>query len=61
MHRTGMVFGVIERCLGRASDEAVIARYRRHVAWVSPEQPGGYEQNNVDFILGFDCALLTSP
>ena len=41
-----------------ADDGKIVTDYRRHVAWQSAEEPGGYEQDNVDFILGFDCGLL---
>jgi protein-tyrosine phosphatase len=58
MHRTGMVVGVIERCLNRAPRAEWEARYRHHVAWRSTSQPGGFEQANVDFIAGFPCELL---
>ena len=58
MHRTGMVMGVLDRCINGADDGKIVTDYRRHVAWQSAEEPGGYEQDNVDFILGFDCGLL---
>jgi hypothetical protein len=58
MHRTGMVMGVIERCLAGASMEAVQARYKAHVGWRSEAEPGGYEAANIEFIRTFDCALV---
>ena len=58
MHRTGMVVAVIDRCLNGASQAKVVADYKKHVAWRSADRPGGYEQENVDFALGFDCTLL---
>lgn len=59
MHRTGMVVGVIERCLNGTSAGRVADAYRRHVAWRSAADPGGFEQENLDFIAGFDCGLLS--
>jgi hypothetical protein len=61
MHRTGMVFGVIERCVNGTPEDVVLSRYRFHTGWKSPEDPGGGEQENIDFILGFDCSLLNRP
>jgi hypothetical protein len=58
MHRTGMVVGVIERCLAGLPSQEVAERYKRHVGWRSEAQPGGFEAANLSFIEGFDCALL---
>ncbi len=58
MHRTGMVVGVLERCWNGAPQEVWERAYRRHVAWQSDAQPGGFEAANVAFIAGFDCSLL---
>lgn len=61
MHRTGMVVGVLQRCLGGASPAAVEAAYKHHVAYRDADAPGGFEQPNLDFILQFDCGLLRTP
>lgn len=61
MHRTGMVVGIIERCVNGASEQAVAEAFRRHVAWHSAEDPGGFEPANLDFIQSFDCSLLQRP
>ena len=61
MHRTGMIVGILERCMNEASDDAIERDYRRHVAWRSEESPGGYEAGNMAFILGFDCGLIDAP
>ncbi len=61
MHRTGMVVGILERCVNGASREAVAEAFRRHVAWHSSEDPGGFEPANLDFIESFDCRLLQGP
>lgn len=58
MHRTGMVVGVIDRCLNGAAEAKIVADYRKHVAWRSDQVKGGYEEDNVAFIKAFDCALL---
>ena len=58
MHRTGMVFGILQRCLNQATEAQITWMYRRHVAWQNDETPGGFEQKNLDFIQAFDCSLL---
>ncbi len=58
MHRTGMVVGVLDRCVNRAPMSKVSADYKRHVAWESDTRPGGFEAQNLDFIAHFPCALL---
>jgi len=61
MHRTGMLLGVVERCINGTDEQTIVEHYRRHTAYESPDKPGGYEQENVDFVLGFDCSLLNPP
>ena len=58
MHRTGMVVGVLERCWNGAPQDVWERAYRRHVAWQSDAQPGGFEAANLAFIAQFDCSLL---
>jgi hypothetical protein len=58
MHRSGMIAGVIERCVNGTPLDVVEAHYRLHVGWRDPEHPGGLEENNLRFIHDFDCALL---
>lgn len=58
MHRSGMVFGILRRCVNGADMKTVEREYKRHVAYRSPAQPGGYEALNVRFIREFDCKLL---
>jgi hypothetical protein len=61
MHRSGMVAGVIEKCINQTPMDQVLARYRYHVAWQGDAQPGGYEEGNVRALQEFDCALLDAP
>ncbi len=58
MHRTGMVVGVVEKCWNHADMAQIAAGYKRHVAWRSDADPGGYEAANLAFIQDFDCSLL---
>ncbi len=58
MHRTGMIIGILQRCINHATEAQIASMYRRHVAWQSDANPGGYEQGNLDFIQAFDCTLL---
>ena len=58
MHRTGMVVGVVQRCLAGASPEAIEAEYKYHVDYQSDATPNGYEAQNLRFVQDFDCGLL---
>ena len=58
MHRTGMVVGVLERCWNGAPQAVWEQAYRRHVAWRSDADPGGFEAANLAFIGRFDCSLV---
>ncbi len=61
MHRTGMVFGVFERCVNGTAWPVVVEGYKRHVGWRSDAEPGGFEAANLQFIEQFDCSLLKTP
>jgi len=61
MHRTGMLVGVIERCINGADAGTIATHYKHHTAWQSEEKPGGFEQDNLDFVMSFDCSLLKKP
>ncbi len=58
MHRTGMVYGIIQRCMNGASTQAIEEVNKRHTAYRSPEDQGGFEPVNLRFIEDFDCGLL---
>lgn len=58
MHRSGMVAGVIERCVNGEAWSTVEARYRYHVGYQDEKHPGGLEEGNLRFIREFDCGLL---
>ncbi|MSQ84955.1 MAG: hypothetical protein EXR77_19120 [Myxococcales bacterium] len=61
MHRTGMIFGVFERCINKTPWPEVQAGYQRHVGYRSPSERGGFEEQNLKFIEEFDCSLVPSP
>jgi hypothetical protein len=58
MHRTGMTYGILQRCINGESMEQVEKTYKRHTAYRSEKEPGGYEELNLRFIREFDCRLL---
>ena len=58
MHRTGMVTGVLDRCVNGTPMARIEADYKRHVGWRSAAAPGGFEAQNLDFIRHFPCPKL---
>ena len=58
MHRTGMLVGILQRCINQASMAEVERDYKHHVDWQGEQSPGGYEAGNLQFIESFDCSLL---
>lgn len=58
MHRSGMIFGVLRRCINKDPMDLIEREYKRHTAYKSPEKPGGFEALNLRFIREFDCSLL---
>ena len=58
MHRTGMTYGIIRRCINQDPMEEIEDCYKCHTAFKSADEPAGYEELNVRFIREFDCSLL---
>ena len=58
MHRTGVLFGVLQKCVNRVPIEQVLAEYRCHTDWQSAERPGGASQENELALREFPCELL---
>jgi hypothetical protein len=61
MHRSGMIAGVLEKCVNGAPLDVIDAHYRYHTGWRSSKDPGGGEEGNLRFIHDFDCSLLALP
>jgi hypothetical protein len=58
MHRTGMTYGILRRCINQDPMEDIEICYKCHTAYKSPQEPAGYEELNLQFIRDFDCGLL---
>ena len=58
MHRSGMIFGVLQRCLNGVPMSEIEKQYRRHVAYTDDQRPGGFEPLNLRFIRQFDCKRI---
>jgi hypothetical protein len=58
MHRTGMTYGILQRCINNDPMDKIEETYKRHTAYRSEIEPGGYEELNLRFIREFDCQLL---
>jgi hypothetical protein len=59
MHRTGVVFGVMQKCLNHVPIDQVLAEYRCHTDWKSADRPGGASEDNETALLEFPCELLS--
>ncbi len=58
MHRSGMLVGIIQKCINAEPMEEIEADYKYHTQYLSKARPNGYEEINVRFIKEFDCGLL---
>lgn len=58
MHRSGMIYGILQKCVNKIYMPEIEADYKYHTGYVSEQQPHGYEAINVRFISEFDCKLL---
>lgn len=57
-HKTELVFEAMQKCLNKVDTDNIIQRYKCHTGWVNSTKPGGFRENNVNFILDFPCALI---
>jgi protein tyrosine/serine phosphatase len=54
-HRTGAVYGVLQKCIGGMPVEKVIEEYRCHIGYESEERRGGQHPDNETVIREFPC------
>lgn len=59
IHRTGLVFGALQKCFGGESLDRIIADYTRHAGGVVAGNPE-YRSANVEIIRDFDCGKVQS-
>ncbi len=58
MHRTGMVIGILQKVVNNDPMEKIKSNYSYHVGYRNKDNPGGFEQGNLDFIADFPPELL---
>lgn len=58
MHRTGILYGVMQKCINKMPMDKVIADYKKHAFYQDAQNPGNYRQMNVDIIESFNCSQL---
>jgi len=58
MHRTGVVFGGLLKCIDHAPMDVVLENYERHVGWRDAAHPGGHRDSDVEILGTLDCAAL---
>ena len=61
INRTGVLFGVMQKCLNKIPIEDVLNEYKCHTGWESEERVGGYEIDNEIAIREYPCEKLYSP
>jgi hypothetical protein len=55
-HRTGAVYGVLQKCIGKLSVDQAIEEYRCHIGYESEERRGGQHPDNETVIREFPCS-----
>ncbi len=60
IHRTGLVFGIMQKCLAHVPLDRILEEYRCHAGWKSEEARGGADPQNEEILRDFDCALLST-
>lgn len=59
VHRTGLVYGIMQKCFNTVPIEQVIEEYRCHAAYESPERAGGRKEENEIVLKEFPCSTLS--
>lgn len=59
MHRTGLVFAVMQKCFNKVPLEQVLNEYHCHVAYESEEKAGGRHKDNEELIRDYPCEKLS--
>lgn len=54
-HRTGVVYGVLQKCIGGMTVDRIIEEYRCHIGYESEEHKGGQHPDNETVIREFPC------
>jgi protein tyrosine/serine phosphatase len=54
-HRTGAVYGVLQKCIGGMPVDRIIEEYRCHIGYESEERRGGHHPDNETVIREFPC------
>jgi hypothetical protein len=54
-HRTGVVYGVMQKCFANMAVEDILDEYKCHIGFESPTKPGGYNADNEIVIREFPC------
>jgi len=58
MHRSGLLAGVLRRCINKDPLPLIRRLFLYHSAYKGKKAPGGYEPLLLKFIKQFDCSLL---
>jgi len=59
MHRTGLVFAVMQKCFNKVPLAQVLNEYHCHVAYENEERAGGRSKDNEEVIRDFPCDKLS--
>jgi len=60
MHRTGVIFAVIQKCYNQISLEKLTENYKCHVDWKNETDQGKYYPWDIETIKDFPCEMLKS-
>lgn len=61
MHRTGIVYAILEKCVKKTPIDEVIHNYKVHTNSVDRKVKYAYKKSNVDFIKKYNCKNLNLP
>lgn len=59
VHRTGVLYGVLQKCVNGLKIEQVIKEYRCHAAYKNKDDEGGRNPLNEKIIREFPCKILS--
>jgi len=58
MHRTGLIYGILQKCIQKLPLDKVIDTYSKHVGYKNKKDIGTYSKYDVQTLTNYSCSLL---
>ena len=55
MHRTGLIYGILQKCVQKTPMNEIIKTYNKHVGYKNADNPGTYSKYDIQSIEDYPC------